>query len=271
MATVVNFSICYGVVMQIFKRRRQEKQIPIRQLADLSGASRSTLWRIEQGICLPDPLSAAKLRELLALPGLPDSSQILGSRAVQSSASFDFPRPNQSNWERMEKSFSHQIRQLRVPQTILDWMKECLSSDSPRECLALCGLAADGATPQLSNPHMLGYRRCCITDREGLALGERMLPGLQWNIDGVPVLMWPQVSFLTAYGTYRSDLLMAVQGQWPTAEIDAKPPDPEYERYRSLALGNEPFRYTNEDVRKLQFVGMLREALREKLNLSKAA
>lgn len=255
--------------MQIFKRRRQEKRFTQRQLADLSGVPRSTLWRIEQGIWLPDPAVATKIRELLNLPGLPDSSQILGRKATQNSAPFDFPRPNQSNWERTEKVFNYQLRQLRVPRSMLNWMKECLASDSPRECLALCSLAADGAIGQFSNPHTLGYRQASIIDEEGLALGERMLPGLQWKVDGVPVLMWPQVRSLTAYGVFRSDLLIAVEGQWPTAEIDAKSPVPEYEQYRSIALGSEPLRYTNDDVRKLRFVGMLREAISKKLKLSR--
>ena len=170
----------------------------------------------------------------------------------------------------MERRFQHQLRRLAVPEAVLAWMKECLSSDSPYECLGLCSLAGDGATGIFKNPHSCGYRRQAILDRDGLALGERLLPGLRWSLEGEDCLIWPQVTTLTPFGTFRLDLLVAVRGLWMTGEVDGRSHDPERDNFRDQVLGIKPLRFTNDDVKNLRFVELLKSKMRAALN-TKAA
>ena len=246
--------------MENIKRRRQELGLTIVQLAQQTGIPKSTLWNMEHGRCLPEPGSAQMLRKILALPGLPDSSQVLHARQSLRQP-FDRPRVNQVYWQRMESAFAYHLRQLRPPQQVLEWMKECLASDSPVECVALCTLAADGAVGQFSNPHARGFRQLSLLDRDGLALGDRYLPGLQWKVEGRTVLIWPQVNVLTPKGTFRLDLLLEVEDDWQIVEINGKNHTLEYDNYRDECLGRKPLRISNDDVCKLRFAQLLRQHL----------
>ena len=257
--------------MNIIKRRRLELKLSLQKLADLTGVPRSTLWEIENGLTLPDPQAAARIRQVLELPGLPDNSQLLGPKTIQPTRPFDWARPNQTVWQRMEKIFAYELRRLNLPPHLVQWMKECLTNDSPLECLALCSLAADGATGQFSSPHQLGFRRQCIIDQEGRALGERLMAGLSWRVENQTALIWPQVRMLTPQGYWQPDLLIGVAGRWPTAELDGKDHCPDRDRYRDLSLGQASLRISNDEVRKFQFVPKLREYLLELLNLKNSA
>ena len=229
------------------------------QVSEQTGIPKSTLWNIEHGRCLPEPAGAVLLRKVLVLPGIPDSSQVLHAKLVRQP--FDRPRVNQVYWQRMEQAFAYHLRQLRPPRQILDWMKECLASDSPVECVALCSLAADGAVGQFSNPHARGFRQLCLLDRDGLALGDRCLPGLQWKVAGQPVLLWPQVNVLTPKGTFRLDMLVEIEDHWEIVEINGKNHTAEYDNYRDECLARKPVRISNDDVCKLRFAQLLRQHL----------
>ncbi|MFN8608600.1 MAG: helix-turn-helix transcriptional regulator [Vulcanimicrobiota bacterium] len=249
--------------MHIIRRRRIERKYTLQKASELTGIPKTTLWAIEHGHGLPDAPAAARLRELLGLPGLPDSSQILGAKTFQRPRPFDWPRPNQVVWERMEKVFARQLSSFRLQPYLLQWMKECLSNDSPVECLALCCLAAAGAVPQWSNPHQLGFRDHCIIDQEGRALGERLLAGLSWKVEEQIVLLWPQVRMLTPQGYWRPDLLLGVAGHWPSAELDGKDHDLARDQYRDLCLGKACWRFSNEDVARHRFVPALKTRVQE--------
>lgn len=251
--------------MHIVKRRRLERGHTLQQASDLAGIPKTTLWGIEHGQTLPEPDAASRLSELLGLPGLPDTSQILNPRTLPRPRPFDWPRPDQAVWERMEKVFAHQLSTLNLPDHKLQWMKECLNNDSPVECLTLCCLVADGALPQWSSPHQLGYRDNCIIDKEGGALGERLLAGLSWAVDGRQVLLWPQVRMLTPQGYWRPDLLLGVAGCWPGAEIDGKEHIQARDLYRDACLGKSSWRFTNDEVIGLNFVESLRKKVQHLL------
>lgn len=246
--------------MENIKRRRLDLKFTIAQLTQRTGIPKSTLWNIEQGRCLPDPVAAKALRQVLVLPGIPDSSQVLQPKFALRRP-FDRPRVNQVYWQRMESAYGYQLRQLKPPPLIVEWMKECLASDSPVECVALCTLAADGAVGQFSSPHDWGFRQLCILDRDGLALGGRFLPGLQWNVEGKRVLIWPQVNVLTPKGTFRLDMLVLLDDLWLVVEIDGKTHTLEYNNYRDECLALTTLRLSNEDVCKLRFARLLRQQL----------
>lgn len=246
--------------MEIIRRRRQELELTALGVAEQIGIPKTTLLNIERGRCLPEPEVAQKLRQILSLPGLPDSSQVLRPTFTLRHP-FARPRPNQIYWQRAENVFAYKLRRLKVPLATSDWMKENLDSESPVECLALWSLAAVGAVGQFSNPHAWGYRDQCILDRDGKPLGERCLPGLQWKVEGKTLLIWPQVNLLTPKGTFRVDLLVMVDGIWYLVEIDGKTHVLQYDNYREECLARQPIRIKNEDVCKLRFVPLLRSGL----------
>jgi len=259
--------------MKIIELRRLDLNLSLAELSARTGIPKTVLWELERGCYLADPGHAVKLRETLGLPGLPDNSQLLSHRQrsrICPTRPVDWPRPSQTSWQSMERRFHYQLRRLAVPEAVLAWMKECLTSDSPYECLGLCGLAGDGATGMFENPHACGYRRQAILDRDGLALGERLLPGLRWRVDGEECLLWPQVTTLTSLGTFRLDLLMAMQGHWMSSELDGGTHLPERDDFRDQVLGIKPFRFKNEDVKNLRFVEMLKKQLRIALSLKAA-
>lgn len=253
--------------MKMFKAARGKKKLSLEVVSQAAGLSKSSLWEIEQGTWLPEPEQAAKLRVTLERPGLPDSSQVITQRQIRQMCRprpFELPANNPIPWQRMEHVFSRQLLGLRVPKTTLEWMKECLASDSPVECLLHCALADDGAREIFASPHALGYRDQCILDSAGRALGERYLPGLLWKIDDVPCLLWPQVNVLTPKGSFRLDLLVMICQKWENIELNGGTHRPEHDRYRASVLGT-PIVIDNEAVRNLTFLEPLKAELRKRI------
>ncbi len=250
--------------MQIIKHTRKKKSLD--EISLSTGISKTTLWEIEQGSRLPDPEHAARLRECLGIPGLPDSSQIISERQIRQICRphpVDWPLSNPLTWQRMEKVFYKPLRTLSLARTLLDWMKECLAADSPLECLFLYAVAADGAKPIIANPHACGYRAQCILGRDGRALGERYLAGLLWKVDETPCLLWPQVTVLTAQGSFRLDVLVLISGHWTTIELNGKTHNLQRDRFRASALGHEPIVIENVAIRDLSFIEPLKAELRK--------
>ena len=251
--------------MEIIKRARLERKLSLGELSVLTGIPKTTLWELEQGSWLPEPADAAKLRTGLNIPGLPDSSQILCNKQLRQLCRprpVNWGRTNRNCWHRMEEMFPYQLARLGIDPARLAWMKECLASDSPYECLGMCSLVADGARETFANPHACGYRAQPILDRDGLALGERYLPGLAWAVDQELCMVWPQVTVLTAKGSFRLDLLLLARDRWDMGEIDGKTHTADSDDLRSEMLGKKPIRISNEDVRQLRFVNILKERVR---------
>lgn len=249
-------------IVHIARRSKKKNLVEVSQTARMS---KSTLWEIEQGSWLPEPEQAALLKETLGLSALPDSSQIITERQIRQLARpkpFDIAPGNRIPWDRMQRLFPKQLAQLKLPRTLLEWMKECLASDSPLECLLQCAVAADGATPILANPHQLGYRANCILDNKGFALGERYLAGLLWEIDGVPCILWPQVTVLTAKGSFRMDILVLISQSWENIEVNGKTHVLEHDQFRASVLG-QPIVVDNDSVRHLTFLEPLKAELRK--------
>lgn len=250
--------------MQSIKHARKKKSLD--EISLSTGIPKTTLWEIEQGSWLPDPDQATRLKQVLGIPGLPDSSHFISQRQMRQVCHplpVDWVRVNPVPWERMQKVFYKQLRELSLARTLLDWMKECLASDSPLECLFLSALAAAGAKPIIASPHACGYRAQCILGPEGKALGERYLPGLIWDIDGNPCVLWPQVSVLTPQGFFRIDVLALICDQWKTIELNGKNHDQQHDSFRASVLGHEPIVIDNEAIRNLSFIEPLRAELRK--------
>lgn len=260
--------------MKIIHIRRNEENLSYAKLSELTDISSSALCRIEKGSWLPGPREARSLEQALNIRALPDSSQILSWERAHRLASlnpFDWPRPSQIGWQAMERLYVKQLTRLGVPQPMLDWMKECLSSDSPVECLALCSATAAGAKGIFANPHALGYRAQSLLDRDGLALGERLLAGLSLPIgDKQEILLFPQVTVLTNRGCFRLDLLVLAGKQWIPVEVDGADHVLSRDAYRNRVLNIDPIRIPNEDVVSLQFIPRLLKHLKTRLERSVA-
>lgn len=259
--------------MNILRIRRNEEKLNLARLSELSNISSSALCRLEKGCWLPKPEEARALERALNLRGLPDSSQVLSWERTNRLASlrpFDWPRPSQLGWQAMERRYATQLKMLQCPEHVLAWMKECLSNDSPVEGLALCSAASVGASGIFANPHAMGYRAQALLDRDGLALGERLLAGLALPLgDKEEILLFPQVTALTNRGCFRFDLLVLAGKQWFPVEIDGGNHEPARDAYRNRVLGIEPIRITNQEVVNLQFIPRLLEQL--KLRLARKA
>lgn len=266
MAKPLFFSHLLGCWHGNHQRRTQSKKKSLEEVSLSTGISKTTLWEIERGSWLPDPDQAAKLRQVLGIPGLPDSSQVISQRQMRQICRphpVDWSPANPVPWARMEKVFYKQLKTLSVARTLFDWMKECLAADSPLECLFLYALAAAGAKPIIASPHALGYRAQCILGREGKALGERSLPGLLWEVDKTPCLLWPQVTVLTPRGSFRIDVLVLICDSWKTIELNGKNHDLLHDRFRASVLGHEPIVIDNDAIRSLNFVEPLKAELRK--------
>lgn len=256
---------CYHTSMNIIKIRRRELGFSLEQAAKLSGIAKSQLWNLENGVCLMGAQATQNLREVLGLPGIPDTSHLLSTNTVRSLGlrPFERNRNNQILWERMEAVYGWQLRRLSPPRQVLEWMQEWMLNDSPVECLTLVSLACDGATGVFANPHECGYRAQCILDQDGLALGERLLPALRWPVGGKVALVWPQITVLTAQGTFRLDLLIGLEGRWRVVEIYGKTRYYEHENFRGRVLGRLPLVIQNADVLQLRAVSLLTQAVSE--------
>ena len=251
--------------MNIIKIRRRELGLSLEQAARLSGITKSQLWNLENGICLMSSKATQNLREVLSLPGIPDCSHLLTGSVVRNLGlrPLERNRTSQILWERMEAVYGWQLRRLSPPRQVLDWMQEWMLNDSPVECLTLVCLASDGATGVFANPHECGYRAQCILDQDGLALGERLLPALRWPVGGKVALVWPQITVLTAQGTFRLDLLIGLEGRWRVVEIYGKTRYYEHENFRGRVLGRLPLVLQNAEVVQLKVVSLLTRAVTE--------
>jgi len=97
-----------------------------------------------------------------------------------------------------------------------------------------------GARPQISNPHVLGFRAWPIVDAEGQLLGERKLAGLMGRLQGLQYVLWPQVLLRPQTLTFRVDgLVFLRRGRrtvWCIVEFDGPGHRPEQDRFRAAQL-----------------------------------
>lgn len=236
------------------------------------GASRQCISDIENGHHLPTPELAAALRTKLKNEGISDSSHVLTQRKIQGLAKlgpFELPPIDQEPWQRMRKSYSTQLRALHVPISMMAWMESNLASESAVEGLRLCSVAAQGALGIFANPHRLGYRKSCLIDAHGDALGERLLPALHWIHSDFESILWPQPRLLGSYGTFRPDGLLFVKyGSrrfWRGEEVDGLHHDGAARRawdlHREKLVGLDFLRFSSEQVLRLEYPQLLVAAI----------
>lgn len=251
--------------MEILRLARKALKLTLRELARTTEIPRQTLSDLESGLYLPTPQAAERLRMALRLPALPDSSQILTGQCVRRLAK---GRPaawrgtNQHCWRVLESQFAYQLRRSKVPKDLLEWMKLMLEGDSATECLCCCCLGGAGAKPVFANPNSCGYRRHPVLDRDCLPLGDHLLPGLSWQLDGKDCLFFPQANVLTLKGVFRLDLLALYDDEWFNVEIDGPKHRAEEDAYRREAIDTTEIRIGYREVRALRAVAILSEEFR---------
>lgn len=242
-------------------------------LAAPGGPSRQCISDIEKGHYLPTPELAAALRTKLKNEGISDSSQVLTQRKIQELVKlrpFDLPPVDQEPWQRMRKSYPKQLRALRISPAMMAWLENNLASESAAEGVRLCSLAARGARGIFANPHHLGFRKGCLLDPHGQALGERLLPALHWTHADFELILWPQPRLLGGHGTFRPDGLVFVKmGSarfWRAEEVDGPPHDGAARRawdlQREKLVGLDFLRFSSEQVLLLEYPQLLAAAVK---------
>ena len=192
------------------------------EVARRCGMSRQRLCLIEGGRALPTQKQAVLLAGALGLGAVPCVEDIRSDKKVGRLRPYTFDPVNQERWNSAGKFWERLFRKL--PAGRLAWMRNMLRVDSAIEALAWILLALAGATPFVGNPHQWGFRLHPLVDGLGLCLGERVLPGLHYEKDGVAFWLWPQVNLRPKDVTFRVDALMLfIEGdkcRWLIVEID---------------------------------------------------
>ena len=140
-------------------------------------------------------------------------------------------------------------------------MRNMLRCDSAIEALAWILLSVAGASTFVGNPHQWGFRKHPLVDGLGLCLGERVLPGLHYEKDGIAFWLWPQVSLRPRDLAFRVDALMLfVEGgriRWLVVEIDGDGHVSTNDQFRKEQLQMGEVRIQGRDIKAHRMLELL--------------
>lgn len=250
--------------MDNFRKRRDDLGYSQPKLAEVADLSAQRICDFEVGRALPTTDQARRLETTLGIVGLPHQGEVLSERVVKRlsrARPFELPAVNAESWQRMERYYRNQLDALHVSEGDRQWIIRNLWADSGVDGLGVFSLVAAGARRCWGSPPGFGYRGHGVVDRNGQALGERLLPALHWVTEEFESVIWPQASLQNARGSYRVDYLALVKRVrrtfWRVAEVDGPLHDQDRDEYRSRLLQVTPFRVRDIDVIDLRFPEML--------------
>ncbi|MFN8607363.1 MAG: helix-turn-helix transcriptional regulator [Vulcanimicrobiota bacterium] len=248
--------------MLLFRKIRKMLGLTQRQMAEACEVPRSTWQMVEYGAFLPSEELGRKICELTGMAGVPTRGDLLSTqdtRRVHRSRPYEFERRSEDVWART-RARCQSMHGLfgKIEAGLLGWMESLLECESVPEGFTWLQFAFSGAGRLIANPHELGFRDQVIVDRQGRALGERQLPGLQGNWGRLNYLLWPQVSVRPQSAILRLDgLLLLIQGverRWFDLEVDSALHEPERDAVRRNLLQMNEIRLTQEDVDRFRAV-----------------
>ena len=185
---------------------------------------------------------------------------------VRNRRPFDFEIYSQERWNLALSKWSYLIARLPVDMRVLGWMKLLIRVDSQLEALVWILLVAAGCKVFLGSPSSYGFRQHSAVDSRGEGLGERLLPGLYYEGNGVSFWLWPQVSLRPTTIAYRPDALMLfLEGstrKWPVFEIDGGGHRNEKDEFRNEQLKMPEIRVTEDEIKGGDLLNLLIERAR---------
>jgi len=185
---------------------------------------------------------------------------------VRNRRPFDFEIYSQERWKLALNNYSSLIARLGVDVRVLTWMRLLIRVDSQLEALFWILLVAGGCKVFLGSPTSYGFRQHLTVDSRGDGLGERVLPGLYYEGNGVSFWLWPQVSLRPTNIAYRPDALMLfLEGnirKWLVSETDGRGHKKERDAFRNEQLKMGEVRFTEDEIKDRGLLNLLIERAR---------
>ena len=255
--------------MNLLRIARIEKNLSQAELALRCGMSRQRLCKIENGRQLPTRAQSEALSKELGIGALPCSEDLFGERQmerVRNRRPFEFELYSQERWKLALRKWSYLIARLGVDLRALSWMRLLIRVDSQLEALVWILLVAAGCKVFLGSPSSYGFRQHLAVDSRGEGLGERLLPGLYYEGNGVSFWLWPQVSLRPSTIAYRPDALMLfLEGstrKWLVFEIDGGGHRKDKDEFRNEQLKMAEVRVTEQEIKGRDLLNLLIERAR---------
>ena len=253
--------------MRWIRDKRIKLNLSQAEVARRCGMSRQRLCMIEGGKALPTRSQAVLLAGTLGLGSVPCIEDLPSDKKMASSGRlrpYTFEPVNQERWDSAVKFWGHRFR--RLPPGRLAWMRNMLRVDSAIEALAWILLCLAGAIPFVGNPHQWGFRGHPLVDGLGQCLGERVLPGLYYEKEGVAFWLWPQINLRPKEVAFRVDALMLfVEGgryRWLVVEIDGDGHVSKKDQFRQEQLKMGEVRIEGKDIKALRMLELLMQKAR---------
>lgn len=258
------------------RQMREALNLSQQQMARRFGVSRQRWCDLEVGVRLPSCELARQLEAALPpepCPCVGDTLTFAQQRQLVSPRRYEISPVNVEKWLKAKESWAYPISQLQLGPRMRQWMESTFHLDSSVEAYGWYQLATLKARPLLHNPHELGFRAHPIVDNLGRALGERRLPGLYGQHDGLHFLVWPQVNLRPPNSpTLRPDgLVWLRKGRkcaWSILEFDGRGHNADNDAYRDSVLRLPPIRFDEDQhIRTLQVARRFIAQSYEKLGL----
>lgn len=234
---------------------RKNKNLSLAELARRTKICPTRLSRIENGVFLPTPEQSRALARELGLSGIPSSQDLVPEHALRGLARpYQLETYSQERWQLALKLWRNRIHHLAVDPRTLALMCQLIRVDSALEALAWILLAAAGARFFLGNPHRWGYRHHRLTDSLGHCLGERNLPGLQYQAQ---LWIWPQVIHRPSEISLRPDALVLHASNWLRMEINGDGHNQARDNYRMEQLKLPTISLTEKEIQNGKLVELI--------------
>lgn len=140
-------------------------------------------------------------------------------------------------------------------------------ADSGLEFHFLLGLTAEASDPCWLSPVRAGFRKYAVIhpkDRE--VMSDVRFPALEFEVEGFPAVLWPQLTLQVRHSVYRLDGLMGLQvGKkrvWVNVEIDGTGHYGTFDQEREERLGLLTVRLNTQEMRAANMTDLLGEKLR---------
>lgn len=241
--------------MSVLRSHRVARGLTQADLAEACRISRQLVGRLESGQSLPNSDLARKLESVLQCGPLTCTADEVTTKGWPLQ-SYEFPAVDPECWRRALKDWAYQIQRLGISPALLSWLKHYLACESAIEAYTFLQLARFAARPQVSNPHLLGFRALPIVDRVGKLLGGTAPVRAPGPIRGRPVLTLDPGPPEPANYAYRPDALVLLRrgGRlvWCILEVDGKGHDPERDAFRQSMIKLDEIRLTDRMVRNHQ-------------------
>lgn len=260
--------------MEMLREIRVRRCLTQQQMADKCRISRQRWSQIEAGLSLPPPEVAEELAEFGPIPSALDMFSGQQLRQWFLTVPYQLKLVNRDPWEKALRNWGYWIGKLGVDGRTRQWMMGMLESESALEAYGWFQVAALNGRPQIYNPHEAGFGLHPVVDRLDRLLGERRLPGLYGQTEGIRFVAWPQIS-LRLRSIFRLDGLIwlrkGVKGAWAMLEFNGPTHETEYDKTRKALLGLPDITVTESDIKALRVAAIFRKQAQKILELGNAS